>query len=99
MEFANFLHVEVVAQVSNTVVQIFTWTPLEFLRRLNASERIATRTRAKTDPIVEDFMDLLDRASEVRSDDADVSNGLKYLWAVGILQTGRVGEIMGVVNG
>lgn len=67
---------------------------LEFLRRFTLSERIAIRTKAKTDPIVEDFMDLLELSQVIGINDTDTINGLNYLSLLGILSTERIQEIL-----
>jgi hypothetical protein len=54
-------------------------SPLEFLQRFTAVERIKIRALAKADPVVEDYMHLLDLATTVNLDDADTVNGLNYL--------------------
>lgn len=71
-----------------------TWTILEFKRRLTQPERVAIRTAAKSNPVVEDFMDLLDAAAEVRSDDPDLIAGLGLLEQAGLLAEGRADQIM-----
>jgi len=63
-------------------------------RRLTAAERIAIRAAALSDPIIGDFMDLLDSADLVFLDDADLAAGLGYLVSVGLLGAGRVAEIL-----
>ena len=71
------------------------WTILEFKRRLTQSERVVIRTAAKQNAALEDFMDMLDSATEVRSDDPDVIVGLQTLEAAGLLAAGRANEIIG----
>lgn len=67
-------------------------TPLEFARRLSAAERIAIR--ASIDPVVVDFLWMLDRAREVRLDDPDTIAGVGYLEAAGLLGAGRAAAIL-----
>lgn len=69
-------------------------SPLAFLRRFTADERVAIR--ASTDPYVQDFYYLLDKAAEVRLDDPDVVAGMSYLVACGMLSQARADAILGV---
>ena len=69
------------------------WTRTEFMRRFTAPERIACRNAEKTDPIVEDFFDLLRNATVLVSNDPDVTAGLAYLVSVGLLTQARADEI------
>ena len=69
-------------------------TPLEFLRLLTSQERVAIRTAAKTNPYIEDYLDLVDKADSINLDNADVSGGLTILEAGGLLATGRAEEIL-----
>lgn len=73
---------------------VYEWSVLDFLRRFTAQERIAARQAAKTDPILEDFWGLLDRATIVRNDDPDVLLGLGYLVQQGLLTAERMKEVM-----
>lgn len=66
-----------------------------FLKRFTQDERIAARDLARTDARIEDFMHLLDRAEEVRSDDPDTLGGLARLTELGVLAEGRMAEILG----
>lgn len=54
-------------------------TPPEFLRLFTPSQRIWVRQQRATDPIVDDFMYLLERSSEVRLYHPDTIAGLTYL--------------------
>lgn len=57
----------------------------EFLRRFTVAERIAVRALAKTDPVAEDFLHILDSAiasgTAVWTDDPDLISGMGYLSA------------------
>ena len=65
---------------------------LSFMRRFTASERIAIR--ASVDPVIVDFMALLDLAGEVLVDDSDTQAGFSYLVAHGLLSAERAAEIL-----
>lgn len=69
-----------------------TITPLAFLRRFTAPERVAIR--ASANPYVVDFMDLLNKATEVLQSDPDVQGGMAYLVALGLLTQARADEIL-----
>lgn len=69
-------------------------TKLAFLRRMTQAERVAFRQAAKVDPVLEDFMALLDLAMDVNKDDPDVISGLQKAEQAGLLATGRAAEIL-----
>lgn len=68
-------------------------TKLQFLRLFTTGERIAIR--ASSDPVIVDFLQLLDLAQDVRLDDPDTIQGLHYLEAEGLIAPGRAAEILG----
>jgi len=66
--------------------------PLAFLRRFTAPERVAIR--ASANPYVVDFMDLLNKATEISNADPDVQGGMAYLVSLGLLSQARADEIL-----
>ena len=68
-------------------------TKLQFLRLFTTAERIAIR--ASSDPVIVDFLQLLDLAQDVRLDDPDTVQGVHYLEAEGLIAHGRAHEILG----
>jgi hypothetical protein len=80
---------------SNTTAFVKTanvYTKLEFLNRFTSQERIGIRS--STDPVVEDFMELLNAASEVDKTYPDTVAGMTYLVSVGLLTQQRLEEIL-----
>lgn len=71
-----------------------TLTKLQFLRLMTQEERMAFRAAAKVNPVMEDFMALLDLAMDVDKDDPDVVSGLQKAEQAGLLASGRAAEIL-----
>jgi hypothetical protein len=67
-------------------------TPLAFLRRFTAEERITIR--ASTDPLIVDFIALVNLAQDILLDDPDTMRGVGYLEQQGLLAAGRTAEIL-----
>jgi hypothetical protein len=80
--------------VTDAPIVAMTWTKLEYLRRFTQAERIAIRGAAKAVPELEDYLQLLELASEVRSDDPDIASALAMLGGAGLIGAGRAGEIL-----
>ena len=71
------------------------WTPVAFMQRFTAAERIAIRAAERNDPMIEDFFELVRVAGEIRSDHPMIAQGLAYLQSQGLLTAGRAAEIGG----
>lgn len=67
------------------------WTKFEYLERFTSTERVAIRRRAKTDPIVEDFMELMNASGGIYPSLA--RPGLTYLTQLGDLTAERAAAI------
>jgi len=65
---------------------------LQFLRRFTSEERIAIK--ASTDPIILDFLSLVGLAQDIRLDDPDTINGIRYLEHLNLLTKQRADEIL-----
>lgn len=65
----------------------------DFKRRLTASERIAVRAARSLDPVIDDFLDILDSTTNVNLDDPDLINGLAYMVALGLIAPERPAQI------
>lgn len=69
-------------------------TQLMFLRLFTAQERIAIKAAANTDPIVEDFLYLLNLAQDINLQDVDTVAGVNYLEQQGLIAPNRAQEIL-----
>lgn len=71
-----------------------TITKLQYLRRFTNGERIGIRAAAKAEPILEDYLALLELAEEINLDDPDTVAALQMLEAGGLIASGRAAEIL-----
>lgn len=58
---------------------------IAFMQRMAVPTRIAVRTAGKSDPLIEDFLDLLTATDLVELDHADTLMGVQYLVMQGLL--------------
>lgn len=69
-------------------------TSYAFKMRMTQAERIAARTKAETDPVIYDFMDLLNSKQDgVNLDSTPMVAGLAALVAAGVLTADRPAQI------
>ena len=94
LPFTDFDHTEFIEGVTDVTPTSYTWSKLEYLRRFTQEERIAIRAAAKSVPQLEDYLELLALASEVKSDDPDIVTALAMLEGAGLIGAGRAGEIL-----
>lgn len=71
-----------------------TMTRLEFMRRFTASERIATRAAAASNPVISDMLAMQDAASYIDLDDPDTQAGVVYLESLGVIAEGRAAQVL-----
>lgn len=71
-------------------------SPPRFMLRLTPTERVAIRAAALTDPIIADWLAILDdpRLTEMDLNAQATADGLDYLVAQGLLVQARVVEIL-----
>jgi hypothetical protein len=65
-----------------------------YLKRFTQTERINIRAAAAANPVVDDYVQLLNLTSEVDLDDPDTVGGANALEAAGLLEAGRAAEIL-----
>ncbi len=71
---------------------ILSLSQLSFLRKFTAEERIAIRS--SIDPIIIDFLHLLNLAQDINLSDPDTIAGVNYLESVELLDSGRATIIL-----
>ncbi|MCA3573149.1 MAG: hypothetical protein IOC86_04480 [Aestuariivirga sp.] len=71
---------------------------VDFLRLFTQAERIAIRSAAKVNPIVEDYQAMLDAATVIRLSDADIQEGIPDLEDAGLIGPGRAVQILAGEN-
>lgn len=82
------------AQAQSTEPSSRVLTKLQFLNRFTNEELAAVYTAAKTNVLVEVFLDKLKLAQEINLDDPQTVGGLQALAAAGLLSEARVQEVL-----
>jgi len=69
-------------------------TPVQYLKRFTQAERIAIRAAAASNPVVNDYLQLMNAVTDVvHLDDPDTVAGLNAMEAAGLIGTGRAAAI------
>lgn len=92
--FTDFEHTELADGAVDVTPTSYTWTKLQYLRRFTQAERIAIRGAATQSAELDDYLELLALAEEVKSDDPDIIAALNMLEGAGLLAPGRAQEIL-----
>ena len=69
-----------------------------FFKLFTQDERITIRSAAKTDPVIEDFMNILSMMEQITINDKDIVDGMKYLVDQGHITVDREEKIMNTVR-
>lgn len=72
----------------------YNLSKFEFLLLLTVHERVAIRGAMKTDPIIEDFMEMMSIVGGVKLSNSVTVQGLQYMYSQGLLSGDRLGEIL-----
>lgn len=97
MSFSDHDHtaeMEATGTITDVPIVAMTWTKLQYLRRFTQAERIAIRWAATQSAELDDYLELLALAEEVKSDDPDIVSALAMLEGIGLLAAGRAQEIL-----
>ena len=71
-----------------------TITKLEYLRRFTTDERVAIRAAAAANPVLDDYLKLMELAQEINTGDPDTIAAVTMLEQAGLIATGRAQEIL-----
>lgn len=98
MEFAEFYHAEWSDPSPdgsiNGVVLGRTLTKLEYLRRFTTEERVAIRAAAKVNPVLDDYLYMLELSEEIDLADVDIISAVNMLEQADLIAAGRAQEIL-----
>lgn len=90
--FAQYNHI--LKKPESTPAPQRTITKLEYLRRFTTAERVAIRAAAATNPVLEDYLKLMELAQEINLDDADTVAAVQMLEQAGLIAPGRAVEVL-----
>ena len=76
------------APVPRTIIK------LEYLRRFTTAERVAIRAAAAANPVLDDYLKLMELAQEINLDDADTIAAVQMMEQSGLIAAGRAAEIL-----
>ena len=93
MAFAEFDHIERADQPAPQAGPS-TMTKLEYLRRFTTEERVAIRAAATQNPVLADYLALMELAQEINTGDADTVAAVTMLEQAGLLAAGRANEVL-----
>lgn len=90
--FQQFSHV--VKKPEPVVPVQRTTTKLEYLRRFTTEERVAIRSAAASNPVLDDYLKLMELAQEINLDDPDTVAAVAMLEQAGLIASGRAAEVL-----
>lgn len=94
-EFKNEWNTETKAFDIPKPVPPYRWSRNEFRMEFTLQQRAAIRAARSSDIVVDDFMDFLDNADYVSSDDVNFPQGMGYLLQQGYIDQATHDTIMG----
>lgn len=96
MPFATHDHTEFVEVVEGVIqgVSHRILTKLEYLRRFTTEERVTIREASKANPVLEDYLAMMELAEEIDTGDADTIAAVNMLERVGLIGAGRANEVL-----
>lgn len=71
-----------------------TMTQLEYLRRFTVEERVAIRAAAPANPVLTDYLQLMELAQDINTGDTDTIAAVTMLEQAGLIAVGRAQEIL-----
>ena len=92
--FDDYDHTELTLQAPVPEIVPRTLTKLEYLRRFTVEERVAIRAAAASNPLLADYLQLMELAQEINTGDPDTIAAVTMLEQAGLIAAGRAQEIL-----
>lgn len=92
--FDDYDHTELTAEAPAPAIVARTLTKLEYLRRFTVDERVAIRAAAASNPLLADYLQLMELATEIDTADPDTVSAVTMLEQAGLIDAGRAEEIL-----
>ena len=93
-DLVDYEHTEWLPDAPVTAPANRTLTKLEYLRRFTVDERVAIRAAAAQNPVLADYLQLMELAQEINTADADTISAVTMLEQSGLIAAGRAQEIL-----
>ncbi|MFN4325227.1 MAG: hypothetical protein ACK4FP_05005 [Azonexus sp.] len=92
-DLVDYDHTEWTPEVQPPATANQTLTKLEYLRRFTVDERVAIRAAAEQNPVLADYLQLMELATEIDTADPDTVSAVTMLEQLGLIDAGRAKEI------
>ena len=93
-DLIDYDHVEYFPDEPAVVVPTTILTKLAYLRRFTTEERVMIREAAKVNPVLDDYLAMMELAEEINTGDADTVAAVNMLEQVGLIGSGRANEVL-----
>lgn len=93
-DLVDYAHTEWTPEAQQSATANQTLTKLEYLRRFTTDERVAIRAAAAANPVLGDYLKLMELAQEINTGDPDTIAAVQMLEQAGLIAAGRAQEIL-----
>lgn len=94
LDLVDYDHTEWTPEAQPPATANRTLTKLEYLRRFTVDERVAIRAAAAANPVLADYLALMELAQEINTCDPDTIAAVQMLEQAGLIAAGRAQEIL-----
>lgn len=93
-DLVDYEHAEWIPEAQQPATANQTLTKLEYLRRFTVEERVAIRAAAEQNPVLADYLQLMELAQEINTGDPDTIAAVTMLEQAGLIAAGRANEVL-----
>lgn len=93
-DLVDYDHTEWTPETPADMPVSHTLTKLEYLRRFTVEERVSIRAAAESNPVLDDYLRLMELAQEINTGDPDTIAAVTMLEQAGLIALGRAQEIL-----